>query len=294
MILFGNKIFLLIRHFGFWFCLFLSVSFQVDAQSLLYSVGGNGMKNPIYIFGTIHALPAPDFFIDKKVDEKFFESEFLVLEIDMSSPSMLSEIQMAMIMNGTTLDSLVTSQEYEKLKQFFADSLMLPLDFIKQIKPMMMTSFLLPKVVGVQTASYETFFLQRAVELQKSVKGIETVAEQVGYLDMIPLKSQAKMLLQTIDDFNASRIEFRNLVDAYKTRDVENVYKIIMETSDEYKEFGKYLIDTRNQNWIPRIIEFGNMGTCFIAVGCGHLGGEMGVLNLLRKNGFEVVEILDE
>jgi uncharacterized protein YbaP (TraB family) len=105
---------------------------------------------------------------------------------------------------------------------------------------------------------------------------------------MIPLPQQAKMLMESVDDFNESRSEFKRLVDTYKSRDVEAVYQVVMENEEEYKEFGEFLIDKRNENWIPKIIELGNAQTTFVAVGCGHLGGERGVLNLLRKKGFEV------
>jgi uncharacterized protein YbaP (TraB family) len=105
---------------------------------------------------------------------------------------------------------------------------------------------------------------------------------------MIPLTKQAKMLMESVDDFNKSRSEFKRLVETYKSRDVEAVYQVVMETEEEYREFGEFLIDKRNQNWIPKIIELGNAQPTFVAVGCGHLGGEKGVLNLLRKEGFDV------
>jgi hypothetical protein len=267
------------------------LSLPIFAQSLLYEVRGAGMENPVYIYGTIHALAQADFFVDDLVIESFKKSEIIVFEIDMSSPTMLLEVQNAMMMKDNSLDSLVSDDDYQRIKRFFADSLQLPLDFLKKVKPMMMSSFLLPKIVGSQPASYEAFFLEKAMEQNKIVKGIETIAEQVGYMDRIPLESQVKMLLESIDDFNKSREEFKKLVDIYRTRDVERVYQMILETSEEYQEFGQYLIDARNQNWIPRIIDFGNKGISFIAVGCGHLGGENGILNLLRREGYEVKEV---
>jgi uncharacterized protein YbaP (TraB family) len=264
----------------------------VSAQSLLHEVRGNGMKHSVYIYGTIHAIAQSDFFIDAVVDDRFNDSDIIVFEVDISSPTIMAEVQSAMMMKEYGLDSLINEEDYQRVKRFFADSLQLPLDMLKQVKPLMMSSFLLPKLIGYQSVSYETFFLQRAIEQQKKVKGLETVAEQIGYMDMIPLESQAKILMETIEDFNVSRKEFVKLVETYKTRDVEKVYEVVMETGLEYREFGQYLIDARNQNWVPRIIELGNNANTFIAIGCGHLGGESGVLNLLRKQGFEVIELL--
>jgi uncharacterized protein YbaP (TraB family) len=271
--------------------LLLFIVLSSQAQSLLYKVTGAGMANSVYIYGTIHAFPQADFFMDDIVLRKIEKSEKIVLEIDMTNPNMIMEVQTAMMMQGNTIDKLITEAEYNTLKQFFADSLQLPLDMLKQVKPLMLSSFMLPKIIGTQPASYEGFFVQKAMELGKPMGGLETVAEQISYMDKIPLNQQAKMLMESVTDFNQSRIEFRKLVDVYKTRDVEKVYSVMMEMSDQYKEFGNYLIDARNLNWIPRIIEMGNSQTTFVAVGCGHLGGENGVVNLFRLQGF-MVEML--
>jgi uncharacterized protein len=261
---------------------------NLQGQSLLYKVTGSGMTNPVYIYGTIHAFPQADFFMDDIVLRKIEKSQKIVFEIDMTNPDMIMEVQTAMMMQGNTIDNLITEAEYSLLKQFFADSLQLPLDMLKQVKPLMMSSFMLPRIIGSQPVSYESFFVQKAMELGKPMGGLETVSEQISYMDKIPLDKQAKMLMESVNDFNQSRVEFRRLVDVYKTRDVEKVYSVMMEISDQYKEFGNFLIDARNTNWIPRIIELGNNQTTFVAIGCGHLGGEKGVLNLLNNKGFTV------
>lgn len=268
--------------------LLILISFGVFPQSLLYKVTGDKTEHPVYIYGTIHALPQDDFFIDTAVAEKFAEAEKLVLEIDMSSPTLAMEVQAAMMMKDNSIDKIVTPEEYQRLGKFFADSLQMPIEMLKQIKPLMLSSFLVQKIVGAQSASYELHFMQQAMAQQKPMGGLETVGEQIGYMDMIPLEQQTKMLMESIDDYNKSKVEFQQLVETYKSRDAEAVYKFMMESDEEFKQFGEFLIDKRNENWIPKIVELGNAQVTFVAVGCGHLGGEKGILNLLRKEGFRV------
>lgn len=265
-----------------------AISIGVFPQSLLYKVTGDKTEHPVYIYGTIHALPQGDFFIDAAVVEKFANAEKLVLEIDMSSPTMALEAQTAMMMKDNSIDKIISAEEYQRLGKFFADSLQMPIEMLKQIKPLMLSSFLIQKVVGSQPASYEMYFMQQATAQQKLIGGLETVGEQIGYMDLIPLEKQGQMLMESIDDFNKSKTEFKLLVETYKSRDAEAVYGFIMESNEEYKQFGEFLIDKRNENWIPKIVELGNAQTTFVAVGCGHLGGDKGVLNLLRKEGFSV------
>lgn len=268
--------------------LLTAIWFGVFSQSLLYKVTGDKTEHPVYIYGTIHALPQGDFFIDTTVIEKFADAKKLVLEIDMSSPTMALEAQTAMMMQDNSIDKLITPEEYQRLGKFFADSLQMPIEMLKQIKPLMLSSFLIQKIIGAQSASYEGYFMQQATAQQKLIGGLETVGEQIGYIDLIPLEKQAQMLMESIDDFNNSKTEFQLLVQTYKSRDAEAVYEFIMESDEEFKQFGEFLIDKRNENWIPKIVELGNAQVTFVAVGCGHLGGDKGILNLLRKEGFSV------
>ena len=52
------------------------------------------------------------------------------------------------------------------------------------------------------------------------------------------------------------------------------------------------MLDNRNKNWIPKIIEFAKEQRVFFGVGAGHLPGENGVINLLRKEGYTVKAVM--
>ena len=48
------------------------------------------------------------------------------------------------------------------------------------------------------------------------------------------------------------------------------------------------LLINRNKNWIPEISKYAKEKPTFFGVGAGHLPGENGVINLLRKAGYTV------
>jgi hypothetical protein len=52
--------------------------------------------------------------------------------------------------------------------------------------------------------------------------------------------------------------------------------------------FMENFLTQRNKNWIPVIEKLISSQKTFIAVGAGHLPGEFGVIELLRKKGFQV------
>jgi hypothetical protein len=46
------------------------------------------------------------------------------------------------------------------------------------------------------------------------------------------------------------------------------------------------LLDKRNTNWVAQLNKIMKKESVFIAVGAGHLVGEMGLISLLRKAGY--------
>jgi uncharacterized protein YbaP (TraB family) len=71
---------------------------------------------------------------------------------------------------------------------------------------------------------------------------------------------------------------------------------IEMMNDDNYSAIADYqdkLLDNRNKNWIPKIKAYAKEQPTFFGVGAGHLAGENGVINLLRKSGYKVSAVLD-
>jgi uncharacterized protein len=215
----------------------------------------------------------------------------VVFEVDISNPEVLDEVQSAMMMKGSSLDNLLNQQEINVLTQFFADSLKFPYFFIKHIKPIMLSSFLLPKLVGEGIVSYENYFLEMAQNQRKPVKGFETVNQQIAYMDSIPLREQAQMLMESISNFPDTKAKYRELVQVYKSQNIEEIHSFMLTLTYSNPLFLKYLIDERNKNWVSQIVEFGNSGVTFVAVGCGHLGGESGLIALLEQMNLTVLPV---
>jgi uncharacterized protein len=94
--------------------------------------------------------------------------------------------------------------------------------------------------------------------------------------------------LQTmINNFDKSIEEFKKLVAIYKQQDVEGLFKLTT-ASPELMDAQNDLLVKRNNNWIPVMQKNMEAKACFFAVGAAHLGGDIGVINLLRKQGYTV------
>jgi uncharacterized protein YbaP (TraB family) len=74
---------------------------------------------------------------------------------------------------------------------------------------------------------------------------------------------------------------------------LEKIKSILDKSGDAMgAEFDKEILTKRNYIMADRISKLIANETLFIAIGSGHLPGDEGVLNLLRKKGFTVSPVI--
>ena len=207
----------------------------------------------------------------------------------MDEPNMMLAMMQAITMqNGTTLKSLLSTEEYQTVSAYFQEQLKMDLTMVQNWKPIMVTSLLYTKVADCTPQSYEATFMKMAKDQGKEVIGVETIAEQMAIFDKIPYKKQAEMLLEGITDMDKSKKEFGQMITAYKEQDLDGFQKLFKESSQGLDKYADVLLVQRNKNWIPVIEREAKEKPTFFAVGAGHLGGEQGVIQLLRQQGYTV------
>jgi len=143
-------------------------------------------------------------------------------------------------------------------------------------------------LLSCQPQSYEMVFTQMATNAKKEMLGLETVEFQMGIFDQIPYEKQAALLADMVRKKEDSTKEFAQMVALYKTQDVEGLLKAMDESEWDFNGYEDLLLANRNAAWIPVIQKAMQEKPTFFAVGAGHLGGEKGVLNLLKKQGYTV------
>ena len=267
---------------------------QAQAKSLLWKISGNGLKEDSYLFGTIHLIAAKDYFLPRGTDSLLRTSKKLVLEMDISDPSLQMKLMGAMKLDsGKTLENLYTEKEYKFLAQKLEKDYKLPLVALKNMKPILIQqSLMMKELVGGDYKSYEKEFMTEAAKKDIKVVGLETLEDQLNALNAMPVSEQATALMKAVKNPKEGKKSLDNLIKKYKTQDIDALYNSV---SDKKEDLGKYeddLLVNRNKNWIPKIAELAGQERIFIAVGAAHLGGENGVINLLRKAGFTVEPVL--
>lgn len=265
-----------------------------DSNGLLYKITGNSLEKPSYIYGTIHIICPDDMFGMEKLNNYIDQSEQVLMELDLDDPTVMQSMVGSMTMpDGKTLKDFLNPEQYAKVDEMFKDKIGISVDLVKTYRPMMLSVMVStsPKSLGCTTPnSYDMSFSQTAVTKQKPVYGLETVAEQFAKIDKRPYADQAKELYEMAVSPQKSIDETKQMIEVYKSQNSDGLYKFIDGRLGN-AEFQKAMLDERNIAWIPKIEKAIAEKTTFIAVGGGHLGGENGVLKLLRNKGYKIEAI---
>jgi len=255
-----------------------------ELDSLLWEVKGNGIKKS-YLYGTIHVICSEDFSITEITRQKLESSKQIAFEIDFDNPREFNLLiqDNSKLPVGITLDSLLTTEEYATVENFFKECPEIDEEKIRETKPEILIQQKL--LCDCNVKSYEVEFLQLAIEKNKEIFGLETIKEAetvANKAQKIPYETQAQNLLETIENFEIVRQELNSLIEDYKNRSLAGIYASTRSEGDEF------IIDQRNENWIPDIELIASKKSTFFAFGAAHLGGEKGVINLLRQKGYTV------
>lgn len=259
--------------------------------SLLWKVYGAGLSQPSFLFGTIHMIPARDFVFSRAADSVFRMCGTLVMEMDISDPTLQLKVLKAMQMDsGTTLSSLFRGAQYKRIQKKVG-KLGFTLEMFESFMPIVVQqNFILRHALGSDVRSYELYLLGLAREREVEIVGLEDVQEQVQALRAIPLPDQAAMLRRSVLRPASARRGLFKLIRHYKAGNLDKLLKF--STSEKsMKNSIESLLSQRNRNWIPRLKNLMARGSVFVAVGAAHLAGPQGLIALLRKEGYTVEAI---
>jgi uncharacterized protein YbaP (TraB family) len=134
----------------------------------------------------------------------------------------------------------------------------------------------------------EEELMKLAKENKKEILGLETMAFQAAIFDSIPYTQQAKELLKTIDSLDMYKKYFNTMVTIYKNQQLDKIQELFTKNEFGMEDNQDILLDKRNKNWVAQLNSIMKSESVFIAVGTGHLTGNMGLIALLKKEGYTV------
>ena len=267
-----------------------------DDNTLLWQVSGNGLRQPSFLFGTFHLLCKADIHFSDQLKKAIKYSDTIYMEMDMDDPSTLLGGMLYMNMkDNKKLEDLYTAEEYQRLQDYFSDTLKTPIMLLQRAKPYFLVALLYPKMMNCPTPSGVEEELMKIIrEDKKEIKGLETIQFQASVFDSIPYEWQAKELLKNIDSFPARKEEFDTMLELYKAQQLDAMQKMLSKSEAGADQYEDILLTGRNRNWVAQLKEIMKNESVFVAVGAGHLVGPSGLINLLREAGYKVEPLENE
>lgn len=269
----------------FPFLLFFVFQSTIAQKSLLWKMEGKGIQTS-YLYGTFHIFPQEKFSIPEKVNTAFATCDRLVMELSMSEGMEMEMMQLAVMKDGKTLEDLLVSDDLVLLDSAIMANGM-SRAFFNRWKPFLITSMFYNQYMKNGVASFELALQKMAIERDMEILGLETVARQMEVFDAIPYENQARDLMDMVRNRAKYQKLFDEMVTTYMSEDIDAMLKLTHKEMNNLTEI-EQLLTKRNDEWVPKMKEMMVSKPTFFAVGAGHLGGEEGIIALLKKEGFKV------
>ncbi|MFA8433493.1 MAG: TraB/GumN family protein [Marinifilaceae bacterium] len=270
----------------------LFMGYNAQSQdALLWKISGNGLSEPSYLYGTIHIICEKDMVRLDQLEELVKATDQVVLEVDMDAPETAQKMQMGSLNPGMkNIKEELTEKQQDMLNKFLTEKFGANLDQMGIVKPWALSVMISTQGVieCADKTAYETQLLNFAKSNSKEVLGLETIDFQLNMFESMKREDQIKMLTDAVE----KKVEYdellRKLIKTYQNENIDEIHNMFLETSPEMLKYSDLLLYNRNSNWIAKIGEYMKEKSTLFAVGAGHLGGEKGVVALLKKAGYNV------
>ncbi|OAP39083.1 polysaccharide biosynthesis protein GumN [Sinorhizobium glycinis] len=278
-----------------------------NGKGLLWKIEGRGLA-PSFLLGTMHVTDPRVLAMPAGGAEAYAGAKTVVVESDeiiderKASAAILMRPDLTMFADNRTIDDFLEAKDRALLEEGLK-ARGIPLPLVARMKPWMIASFVaLPACEFTRKAAGASFLDKKlaedAVSQGKSLKGLESLVEQLSAMDSLPVEWHLRALIdtlalgRTIDDVLAT------MTDLYLAGDTGMIMPMMRSVAEKispgdlgYADFEQRIIIDRNRIMAVRAEPILKEGNVFMAVGALHLPGKEGLVELLRQQGFTLTPV---
>ncbi|MEO1295113.1 MAG: TraB/GumN family protein [Cyanobacteria bacterium J06636_16] len=257
-------------------------------------------NNTVYLLGSVHVLREADYPLPQPMQTAFEEAENVVFEVDIAeleSPSSIQTVLQAAMPDSDeeVLNTALTPETYA-LATEAASSVGLPMVGFDNFEPwffsISLVSLKLAQLGFEADHGVDNYLYNQASSTGRDVLALETIEEQIGFLDGLSPQVQVDFVEQTVLELDILESSFNVMLNAWKSGDVDSFEQVTLEGFTDYPEVYETFLAQRNRNWLPDIESFINQPEDYlVVVGAAHLVGEDSVINLLQARGYTVQQV---
>ena len=268
-----------------------------DEPAMIWVAAGE--TNQVYLLGSIHMLRAKDHPLPNNVEVAYDDAERLVMELDLDDIDPVGALQYLMangvLDNQTKLRDVMGPELYAQAKAS-ANETGIPIELLDQSEPwlaaMTVQEITLMRIGFKPEYGVEMYLMAKASADGKPITGLETIEQQLGFLDNLSIDTQIRWFLQSIEEGGRLEILIDDMVAAWRAGDLQFLEKELLHDMHNYPELHQAILTDRNKSWVAPIMELlDDEDDYLVVVGAAHLIGEDGVPDLLSKQGVRIRQL---
>lgn len=259
----------------------------------------------IYLFGTVHVLPANFNWRSERFDNVVAQSEELYVEIaddldiwavmaglgkygiDKDAPPLKERIDPELhdALDAAIANTFIPESGFDNFKTWLAAVMLMEL-----------TDYGLDEIAdgdGVEVVLEREF-----KEAGKPIRSLEDFESHYLFFDKMSEATQVAFLESMLVTDDNVEADFREDIEAWRSGSIEDDLSDWfgeMESEEEraaFEEFIAGILYGRNAQWVDFLVDrLDQPGTILVTGGAAHFRGEQSVLDLLSKRGFEVERV---
>jgi uncharacterized protein YbaP (TraB family) len=252
----------------------------------------------VFLFGTIHMLPKGQGWRTAAMDRALAGADELVLEVADIDDMMASAKAMAKLGMSPGLPPIaerVPESKRAALRAMIAES-----GYPEAVYDRLETWAAALPLLGV---TFKRLGLDPSLGIERqignpfrasgrTVTGLETVEQQLGYFDTLSEEAQRALLLSVVEDSADTRAQFAAMLAAWASGDLKGIERTFDDETQLSPELKAALMSRRNAAWADWLAQrMARPGTVFVAVGAGHLAGSESVQAMLKKKGLKAKRV---
>lgn len=276
----------------------------LNGEGLLWKLEKPGSE-PSWLYGTMHVTDPRVTTLEPAAQKAFEASRTMVMEttdvLDQNAmlAGLMAQPDLMMFTDGTTLTSLLSPDD-AKVVDAALQARGIPPASVAKMKPWMLSSMVaLPACELTRKAGgapvLDVLLAQQAKAAGKTVKGLESAADQLRAMASLPMEFHVQGLVETLKLGDRMDDVIETMVILYQRGDTGMFWPLFRnalpsDSSEDqgYAAFEAAMVTARNKTMVERGAPILAEGGAFMAVGALHLPGPDGLVELFRKAGFTV------
>lgn len=265
----------------------------------------------VYLLGTFHALKKQDTRIAPEVASAQAQSDRFFFEVDPAETKNpmragMAFLEAAIRTDGSRLDDDLTPALQRKLRAVLdkhgqkSEVLALLNGEGRQQLEVWYVALLLT-LSGVEKGGLDPVYgLDKQMEgrlsaTDASVRGLESMQDQIDVFDALGKKAQIQLLEESLDSFEKGPAVFAKLRNTWLAGDERAAWTELGSTTKKnYPELYQRIQTDRNTRWVQKIentMAEMKSGNAMVIVGTLHLLGDDSVIAMLKRNGHTVERV---